>query len=468
MSFSKHKNMEYPTQAHLAKEPRSFNNFSSPNRTLPTLDIEAARASERARDQKTWTASQWSDDSWDDTAVEGRSNSFDGHSRISKDGKSITGSISEFYMDGATGSSQSVSRDEKLPSTSGTPVAEAPLSLSHQIALISICCLAQFLNLAGMNQTVAPVMILSDYFDIRDYGTLSWFSAAYSMSVGTFILPAGEKASVHSRCRWLTCSGRLGDMYGHKRIFVLGWIWFAISSFVCGFSYVSGDIVLFSIFRAFQGIGPAVLVPNAIALLARNFALGTPRNMAFAWFGAAGPTGATAGAVFTALVAQLSWWPWCFWALAGVCLIVATLSLFVIPGKPGDLFKSPPSSNNLTFDYWGCLTGVSGLILVNFALNQAPLVGWFTWYIPSLLILGAALLWTFVMIELHHTKDPLIPIRGLGRDAYFALGCIAAGWGSHGIWAYFLYLFVSDGLCCGSTVLLNLYSLNRFEDIAHC
>lgn len=53
-------------------------------------------------------------------------------------------------------------------------------------------CLAQFLSLAAMNHTVAPLMILAEYFDIHDYGKLSWFSAAYSMTVGTFILPAGK------------------------------------------------------------------------------------------------------------------------------------------------------------------------------------------------------------------------------------------------------------------------------------
>lgn len=238
------------------------------------------------------------------------------------------------------------------------------------------------------------------------------------------------------------CSGRLGDMFGHKRMFFLGWIWFAIASCICGFSYISGDIILFSLFRALQGIGPAILVPNAMALLARNFAMGTPRNTAFAVLGAAGPTGATAGAVFTALIAERAWWPWCFWTLAVVCLLVAGLSLLVIPGAPADVFRRSPSTSKLTFDYKGCFTGVTGLILLNFALNQAPLVGWTVWYIPSLLILGVALLWTFVMIELR-TEDPLIPLRGLGREAYFALACIAAGWGSHGIWAYFLYLFVS-------------------------
>lgn len=65
----------------------------------------------------------------------------------------------------------------------------------HEVALIFTLCLAQFLSLAAMNQTVAPLMILAEYFDINDYGKLSWFSAAYSMTVGTFILPAGKALS---------------------------------------------------------------------------------------------------------------------------------------------------------------------------------------------------------------------------------------------------------------------------------
>jgi hypothetical protein len=61
----------------------------------------------------------------------------------------------------------------------------------HEAAFVLTACSAQFLSLAAMNQTVAPVLILADYFHIFDYGTLSWFSAAYSLTVGTFILPAG-------------------------------------------------------------------------------------------------------------------------------------------------------------------------------------------------------------------------------------------------------------------------------------
>jgi hypothetical protein len=74
------------------------------------------------------------------------------------------------------------------------PIPEAPhpsMTRTREIAFIFITCFSQFLSLSALNQTVAPVLVLADYFHIEDYGTLSWFSAAFSMSVGTFILPAG-------------------------------------------------------------------------------------------------------------------------------------------------------------------------------------------------------------------------------------------------------------------------------------
>lgn len=64
-----------------------------------------------------------------------------------------------------------------------------------EAAFIFITCIAQFLSLSALNQTVSPVLILAEYFDVQDFGNLSWFSASYSMSVGTFILPAGMLAS---------------------------------------------------------------------------------------------------------------------------------------------------------------------------------------------------------------------------------------------------------------------------------
>ncbi|KAF2650882.1 MFS general substrate transporter [Lophiostoma macrostomum CBS 122681] len=303
------------------------------------------------------------------------------------------------------------------------------MSTRSEIAFIFITCIAQFLSLSALNQTVAPVMVLADYFHIEDYGTLSWFSASFSMSVGTFILPAG----------------RLGDMYGHKRIYLIGWLWFAAWSLITGFSYTSG-VVFFSICRAFQGIGPALLVPNAVALIGRTLPVGQKRNVAFACFGACGPLGAAIGAVFAALLADLVWWPWSFWILAIVCLFAMAGAYLILPDENVASGSTAASSTAALqrpqFDYWGTITGVSGLVLINFALNQAPLVTWTNPYIGILLAIGCLFMVAFVFVELYATDYPLIPIKGLHRDAVFALTCIAAGWGSHGIWAYYLYLFL--------------------------
>jgi MFS family permease len=94
-----------------------------------------------------------------------------------------------------------------------------------------------------------------------------------------------------------------------------------------------------------------------------------------------------------------------------------------------------------TFDVLGALTGTSGLILINFALNQAPLVGWHQPYIYSLFITGFIFTGAFVYIQLRQAKFPLVPMRGLQPQAILALGCIAAGWASHGIWLYYFFLF---------------------------
>jgi hypothetical protein len=114
------------------------------------------------------------------------------------------------------------------------------------------------------------------------------------------------------------------------------------------------------------------------------------------------------------------------------------LSYCVVPdalatGAPGLTIKH--------FDFLGCFTGVSGLLLINFALNQAPLVGWSTQYVYFILIIGIILTMGFIYVELYMTKNPLVPIRGLQPQAVLTLGCIAAGWASHGIWIYYLFMF---------------------------
>ena len=304
------------------------------------------------------------------------------------------------------------------------PQPSRPLSPVRDAAFIFSTCMAQFLSLAALAQSVAPLFIIGDSFGVHDPGQLSWYTAGYSLTVGTFILPAG----------------RLGDMYGHKRMYLIGWVWFTIWSLVAGVSVYSGS-TLFNIARAFQGIGPATLVPNAMALIGKTYPVGMKKNFIFSAFGAGGPTGFAIGAVFAALFSQLTWWPWTFFALAITTSVMGILAAIAIPAD-NHAPQSPAQQTKPQFDYLGALTGVGGLVLINFAWNQGPVVGWDVPYVYALLIIGFVFMAAFFVIELYFTRYPLIPIRGLKKEAGFALACIAAGWGSHGIWTYYLFWFL--------------------------
>lgn len=99
-------------------------------------------------------------------------------------------------------------------------------------------------------------------------------------------------------------------------------------------------------------------------------------------------------------------------------------------------------SSSLSFDWAGCILGVSGLVLFNFAWNQAAGVGWETPYTYALLIVGIVIFALFCYVELNFAKKPLLPLRSLSKATILALGCIAAGWSSFGIWVYYFLSFL--------------------------
>lgn len=142
------------------------------------------------------------------------------------------------------------------------------VTLSHETALIIIISMAQFATQAGVGQTLAILHIVGNDLNISDSSTLSWLMAAYSLTVGTFILP----------------SGRFGDTFGHKRMYIIGLLWFAVWTLVAGLSVYSGSL-LFIFARALQGIGPAICLPNSLAILGL-YKPGRRKNIVFSIFGA--------------------------------------------------------------------------------------------------------------------------------------------------------------------------------------
>lgn len=323
--------------------------------------------------------------------------------------------MAEQVEDHANGDVASSSTETSIP-------PEKPVSRVREIAAITILCLTQLLTQAGLGQVIAPLHIIGRDFGTEDPAQLSWFAAAYSLTVGTFILIAG---------RW-------GDVYGHRLLVVIGYAWFGIWSVIAGCSAYSGHI-MFDICRALQGIGPAIILPNSIAILSNMYPPGFKKNMVFSLFGATAPNGFLLGACFSSLLAKFVWWPWAYWIMGIFCFLSAIATLIVVPIQDSD--KRTDGGRKITvkhLDPWGSITGIAGLILINVAWNQGPAVGWSTPYTYILLIIGLITLTSFFIIELR-TSHPLVPIRSLSKETIYVLSCIAGGWASFGIWVYYTW-----------------------------
>ena len=302
-------------------------------------------------------------------------------------------------------------------SSNGRPA----LSVRREILLVWIVCSGQIFTQAGLSITVVPLNTIGRGLGVSESGALSWFVASYSLTVGTFILIAG----------------RLGDMFGHKKIFVAGFLWFSLWSLIAGITAFAHSGVFFDICRALQGIGPAMMVPNSLAILGRIYPQGRRKEMVFAIYGATAPNGFILGALFGSLLAKFVWWPWAFWIMSIACVVFGILSALIVPTDPQE------DNADKRFDYLGALSGVAGLVLFNVAWNQAPIVGWGNPYVIVLLILGILILALFVIIE-RRTSQALIPAGAMSGKVGFVLGCIALCWSSFGIWSFYFFRFVQD------------------------
>lgn len=160
--------------------------------------------------------------------------------------------------------------------------------------------------------------------------------------------------------------------------------------------------------------------------------------MVFSLYGATAPNGFLVGGVFIALFTQFTSnsWAWGYWVMGIVCLICAVLTPFVIPeGKDDQVDRT-----NCTwahFDIPGSLAGILALVLINFSWNQGAVVGWPQAYVYVCLILGILSFIAFIFIE-SRAPFPLLPIKQLNREIILVLSTIAAGWGSFGIWIFYL------------------------------
>ena len=287
----------------------------------------------------------------------------------------------------------------------------------HELLFLIVVSCSQLLTQAALGNVLLPLRIIGPDIGIEEDSRLPWTLAAYSLTAGVFIL----------------ITGRFGDIYGHRLLLIIGYSIFSVSSVLVGFGgFVENDIY-FNIMRGCQGIGPATLLPNAVALLARAYPKGKRKSFVFAMFGATAPSGFLLGGLFGSLFGQFAWWPWAQWSLAIFCAILAVSTFVIVPAK-----LSPAVHPTGKADILGAVAGVTGLSLFIYCWNQGPAAGWDQPYVYAVLSGSIIIISAFLFIEMK-AKEPIMPpsiwsVKGFPG----VLACIALGWSSFGIYMFFL------------------------------
>ena len=213
---------------------------------------------------------------------------------------------------------------------------------------------------------------------------LQWVISAYAILFGGALL----------------LGGRLADLLGRRRLFVAGLALFAASSLMCGLAWSEGSLIGF---RALQGLGGALLAPAALSLLMTTFAEGRERNLALGIYGAASGSGAAAGVLLGGVLTSYLSWSWIFFINVPVGVAAIALTPLLLSESRADL----PHRH---FDLPGAASITAGLMLLVYATTRATSDGWGSATTLSLFAGAAALVLTFLGIELR-SRSPLLPLR---------------------------------------------------------
>jgi EmrB/QacA subfamily drug resistance transporter len=212
---------------------------------------------------------------------------------------------------------------------------------------------------------------------------LQWVISAYAITFAGLLL----------------LGGRAADLLGRRRVFMVGLLFFTLASLLCGFAW-SSDALIGA--RAFQGIGAAIMTPTALSIISTTFE-GAERNKAFAIWGMNGAFGATAGYLIAGPIVDGPGWEWIFFINVPVGLAALALSPVLVR-------ESRAALTRRSYDPAGALTITGALVLLVYALVEAPDAGWGSLRTILLFAASAGLLAAFALIESRH-RAPLMPLR---------------------------------------------------------
>jgi EmrB/QacA subfamily drug resistance transporter len=242
---------------------------------------------------------------------------------------------------------------------------------------------AQFLVVLDATIVNIALPAISKSLHFSSAANLQWIISAYTLTFGGLLL----------------LGGRLADLYGRKRIFLLGISLFSLSSLASGLSQNSGEII---VFRAIQGVGAALLSPAALSLVLNIFKEGKERNRALGvWSGVAAGGGA-AGLLLGGILTQYVNWRWVFLVNVPVGIIVIFFSRIYLPTIVENV-------KDKSLDVPGAVLVTAGLMTLVFAFIKTTTYGWTSGKTLGLLAGAVVLLAAFVFNE-SVVRKPLVDL----------------------------------------------------------
>jgi EmrB/QacA subfamily drug resistance transporter len=251
----------------------------------------------------------------------------------------------------------------------------------------------------------------------REFGAsvsaLQWVLTGYLLALASLIL----------------LGGALGDRFGRRRVFVIGTVWFAAASLLCG---AAPNIAVLIAARILQGVGGALLTPGSLAILQASFRRPDRAPAVGAWSGLGGAAGAVGPFVGGGLVDGPGW-RWAFLINVPVAAVAVVCARVAVPET-----RDPHAARGL--DLEGAMLAVVALAASTWALTEAGSRGWTD---TAVLVAGGVTVGATVAFVRHmrHTRDPLVP-PSLFRDRTFTVVNLATVllYGSLGV-SFFLVAY---------------------------
>ena len=265
-------------------------------------------------------------------------------------------------------------------SRNGQPAA--PLEGRRRWLALYVLCLGDVLIV--LDSTIVNVALPSIQADLGfSDSSLAWVVNAYLLTFGGFLL----------------LGGRLGDLFGRRRLFLIGLAFFTAMSLACGLAGSQGFLV---VARALQGLGGAIVSVVALSLVMTIFTEPAERAKAMGIFGFVLSGGATAGVLLGGVLTDLIAWNWIFLVNLPVGATVIALTLALLPDDRGD-------ASDRRLDIAGAVTVTAAVMLGTYAVVNGNENGWTSPTTLGLLGASAALLAVFIAIEAR-VASPLMPL----------------------------------------------------------